>query len=538
MAVVNAKCPNCGNIIKIETNKLLSGCPYCKSSFNTNDAIQAYRTYIATGGNNMDNTFEIEDNKLVRYNGRTKSVTVPDGVEIIGYEAFRFEGEKDEHVLGQIVLPASLKIIEEGAFANNIVVTNIDLSKCSELTEIGPRAFSGCRSINNIDLSKCEKLTSLGDKVFAGCKGLTSVQFPTSLNTIGQQAFMNTGLTEIDLSMIKLKKFDTQIFKSCPQLESVILANCDKIGDIDKNSFPEFENLLRLDFSNCKNITTINDSAFMKFRRLQYISFDGCQNLQYIENNAFKDCVNLIEVNFGSLPKLQVIGKNAFRGCKVLESVDLSNTNVKQIEIWGFGQCPQLRSISLPESIETISSWSFNEDTSLMMINLASCINLMYIEQAAFQNCKSATSIILPDNVNVISKSAFQGCSMAKQIKFPANVGTIESLAFADMDSITDLSFNDCTVLISIDKEAFRNATNLQTIDFSNCGVTTICEEAFKNCSKLRDIKFYNNDNLTSVQLGAFSKCKKLKKINISGVAGGEKVFDKKAFDGVKLTTK
>ena len=38
--------------------------------------------------------------------------------------------------------------------------------------------------------------------------------------------------------------------------------------------------------------------------------------------------------------------------------------------------------------------------------------------------------------------------------------------------------------------------------------------------------------------MGAFLKCKKLKKINISGVAAGERAFDKKAFDGAKLTTK
>ena len=538
MAVVNAKCPNCGNIIKIETNKLLSGCPYCKSSFNTSDAIQAYRTYVSTGGNQMDNTFEIEDNKLIRYNGRSKNVEIPNGVEIIGYEAFRFEGAKDEHVLSSIVVPSSVRIIEEGAFANNLVVTNIDLSACENLVEIGPRAFSGCRSIDTIDLSNCTNLEIIGEKAFAGCKGLRDLRFPTSVKEIGIQAFMNTGLTEIDLSMIKLKKFDSQIFKSCPVLESVILANCDKIGDINKDSFPELENILRLDFSNCKNITSINDSAFMKFKRLQYITFDGCENLQYIENNAFKDCVNLIECTFGNLPKLQVIGKNAFRGCKLLENVDLSNTNCKSIEIWGFGQCPTLRSIRLPESIETISSWAFNECSSLMMINLTNCINLMYIEQAAFQNCKSATSILLPDNVNVISKSAFQGCLLVKQIKFPANVGTIEALAFADIEAITTLSFTNCTVLISIDKEAFRNLANLLEIDFSNCGITTICEEAFKDCKKLRDVKFANNDNLMSVQLGAFAGCKKIKKVNISGIANGERVFDKKAFDGVKLTTK
>ena len=538
MAVVNSKCPNCGNIIKVETNKMLSTCPFCKSTINTNDAIQAYRTFVATGGNIMDNSFEIEDNKLISYGGRTKSVTIPEGVEVIGFEAFRFDGAKDEHVLTSIVLPSSVKVIEEGAFANNLVLESIDLSACKDLTEIGPRAFSGCRNVTTIDLSACEKLESVGEKVFAGCKGLRSVVFPKSLREIGQSAFMNTGLTEIDLSNITLKEFDSQIFKSCPQLETVILANCDKIGDIDKTSFPELEMVLRLDFSNCKNITSINDSAFSKFKRLQYISFDNCERLQYIENNAFKDCVNLIECNFGNLPKLQVIGKNAFRGCKALESIDLSNTTVKSIEIWGFGQCPVLRTIKLPDTIETISSWAFNECDSLVTIDLKNCINLAYIEQAAFQNCKSAQQIILPDNVNVISKSAFQGCQLAKSIKFPANVGTIEALAFADMENLQSLSFTDCTILISIDKEAFRNAVNLQTIDFSNCGITTICEEAFKGCSKLREIKFFNNENLTSVQLGAFAGCKKIKKLNISGIANGEKVFEKKAFDGVKFTTK
>lgn len=538
MAVVNSKCPKCGNIIKVETNRMLSGCPFCKATFNTNDAIQAYRTFVATGGNVMDNTFEIEDNKLIRYNGRTRNVTIPDGVEVIGYEAFKFDGAKDEHVLQTIQVPSSVKFIEEGAFANNLVLASVDLSRCSGLVEIGPRAFSGCRSIDTIDLAKCEALESVGEKVFAGCKSLRTVLFPKSLHTIGQSAFMNTGMTEIDLSNITLKKLDTQIFKSCPQLESVIFANCDKVEDISKDSFPELENILRLDFSNCKNITSINDSAFCKFKRLQYISFDNCKNLQYIENNAFKDCVNLIECNFGTLPKLEVIGKNAFRGCKALESVDLSNTNIKSIEIWGFGQCPVLRTIQLPETIETISSWAFNECDSLMMINLANCTNLKYIEQAAFQNCKSASSIILPDNVDVISKSAFQGCIMAKNIKLPSNVGTIEALAFADMSNLQDLSFTNCTSLISIDKEAFRNASSLQTIDFSNCSVSTICEEAFKNCSKVRDIKFQGNDNLLSVQLGAFSGCKKVKKLNISGIANGEKVFDKKAFDSVKFTTK
>ena len=538
MAVVNSKCPNCGNIIKVETNKMLSSCPYCKSTINTNDAIQAYRTFVATGGANVDNTFEIEDNKLIRYNGKTKTASIPEGVEVIGYEAFRFDGAKDEHVLSSITVPSTVKVIEEGAFANNLVVSSIDLSNCKDLTEIGPRAFSGCRSIDTIDLSGCTNLTTIGEKAFAGCKGLRSVIFPSSVNKIGQCAFMNTGLTEIDLSNITLKEFDSQIFKSCPQLETVILANCDKIKDIDKTSFPELEMVLRLDFSNCKNITSINDSAFAKFKRLQYISFDNCERLQYIENNAFKDCVNLIECNFGNLPKLQVIGKNAFRGCKALESVDLSNTSLKSIEIWGFGQCPVLRTLRLPETIETISSWAFNECDSLITIDLSNCINLAYIEQAAFQNCKSAQQIILPDNVNVISKSAFQGCQLAKSIKFPANVGTIEALAFADMENLQSLSFNDCSILISIDKEAFRNAVNLQTIDFSNCGITTICEEAFKGCSKLRDIKFYNNDNLQSVQIGAFSGCKKVKKLNISGITNGDRVFDKRAFDGVKFTTK
>ena len=59
-----------------------------------------------------DNTFEIEDNKLIRYNGKSRSAVIPDGVEIIGYEAFRFDGEKDEHVLQSIVVPSSVKMMD------------------------------------------------------------------------------------------------------------------------------------------------------------------------------------------------------------------------------------------------------------------------------------------------------------------------------------------------------------------------------------------------------------------------------------------
>ena len=66
--------------------------------------------------------------------------------------------------------------------------------------------------------------------------------------------------------------------------------------------------------------------------------------------------------------------------------------------------------------------------------------------------------------------------------------------------------------------------------------VTKIGFFAFSDCTQLTDVII--PDSITYLDAGAFSGCKKVKKLNIAGIPAGDKVFDKKAFDSVKFTTK
>ena len=100
--------------------------------------------------------------------------------------------------LTSITLPSSLTTIGNQAFDSCSSLTSIDLSKCTNLTTIGS-AFYFCSSLTSVDLSKCTSLTSIGASAFRS-SGLTSITLPSSLTTIGNNAFYQcSSLTSITL---------------------------------------------------------------------------------------------------------------------------------------------------------------------------------------------------------------------------------------------------------------------------------------------------------------------------------------------------
>ena len=105
----------------------------------------------------MSEDFEIENDVLVKYNGTDKSVTVPEGVRVIGRGAFGFCD-----FLEEIELPSSLEMIED-------------------------IAFFACSSLKQIDFPI--GLKQIGVDVFACCHALEQVTIPLSVEKIGMFAF-------------------------------------------------------------------------------------------------------------------------------------------------------------------------------------------------------------------------------------------------------------------------------------------------------------------------------------------------------------
>ncbi len=148
------------------------------------------------------------------------------------------------------------------------------------------------------------------------------------------------------------------------------------------------------------------------------------------------------------------------------------------------------------------------------------------IGQAAFYDCKKLTNVTIPNSVTTIGDKAFDGCFI-KEITVPSialsyiTKDTLESVTITSGEDIPDSSFKDCKSLTSvtlpdgltsIGENAFYNCTKLTSITIPN-SVTTIGSAAFKFCEGLTSVNI--PDGVTSIPFETFCNCKSLTSVTI-----------------------
>lgn len=87
--------------------------------------------------------FVIENGVLVACNSTEENIIVPDGVRVIGPNAFR-----KNKTLKIVLLPDSVETISAGAFAECEKLQMVILGSESKLKEIGSKAFLNCRKLD------------------------------------------------------------------------------------------------------------------------------------------------------------------------------------------------------------------------------------------------------------------------------------------------------------------------------------------------------------------------------------------------------
>ena len=77
-----------------------------------------------------------------------------------------------------------------------------EFSTGQELAVVGSRAFEGCSSLSSVKWQQsASTLARIGSRAFYGCSSLSSISLPSSLTSIGEDAFKSTApglLTSID----------------------------------------------------------------------------------------------------------------------------------------------------------------------------------------------------------------------------------------------------------------------------------------------------------------------------------------------------
>ncbi len=231
------------------------------------------------------------------------SVSLPDGLEYIGYAAFSGCG-----ALKTVMISNSVSRIGRWAFQSCIELTSITLP--DNMLEISDSLFSGCVKLERVSVSN--QLTSIESQAFYGCESLRDFTVPSSVTFMGELAF--SGCVNLLQEADGVTYVGKWILSCDPSVTEVTLRD-DTLG-IAASAFTGCSNLT--DISIPDTVIGIGDYAFYECTNLKSIKLPG---IKYIESSMFSGCSNLTEVIFSD--GVVEIHPNVFNNCSSLTHITL-----------------------------------------------------------------------------------------------------------------------------------------------------------------------------------------------------------------------
>lgn len=225
---------------------------------------------------------------------------VPESVEHIGSGAFEntpivSRCADDAVVLGNgvlvkwccetenITVPEGIRVVGENAFSSLSQLKSVSLPET--VVEISDLAFEKCTELETVILP--QSLKTIGDRAFVDCTSLAGIKLPGNVKRIGSDAFYNTMLLES-------YNEDTVIFNSR------YLIRC----SVNSESFTVPD-----------GVVLIADNAFAGAIGVQEITF--APTVKYIGNNAFRWLGSLKKAVIPD--SVESIGSDAFMACTDLD---------------------------------------------------------------------------------------------------------------------------------------------------------------------------------------------------------------------------
>ncbi len=311
-------------------------------------------------------------------------------------------------------------------FKGEAITTFDELQYFTSLNTIGDEAFQNCNKLERIVLPN--GLLSIGRDVFTYCTALTEIVLPKSLQSIGQGTFTGCPILTIDLSETIVTTIGDKTFQNCNKLEHITLPSgllsigqfafesCSALSLIDLPQSLQF--IGQNAFASCSALTAINLPQSLQV--IQIGAFSGCSSINSevviphgvttINAEVFAGCSSIPSITFHSAISGE-IGVRAFYKCSALSAVDLSKTSVTSIGASAFSHCGQLKKIDLPNTVTSIGNCAFYNDS------------------------KNYVDCYLPDSISFIGCGAFYGWYFDKnegyiQFQLPASLIHLGSYSF------------------------------------------------------------------------------------------------------------
>lgn len=511
-----------------------------------------------------DGTKHIE---ITDYNGSEENVVIPSEFEGAIVDSVRaiFNNFKN---IKSITISEGIKTIEKLWFWES---KDVDIYLPSSVVSIGSEAMRH-NEINNLYFS--EGLESIGHYAFLSTEFKnTNIKLPESLKYLNKSAFNNTNITKIHLgSNVRFADYDynfgNPIIDEHDKEDSdfEVFYECASLAFITVS--PDNEYLTAVDdVLYNKEMTVLyrfpskHNSDFEKNNPVY--DYEIPESVKYLAPYSFGDAkIYINKLTFNST--IETIPRRAFREANINEIYWGDNCNIKLIESEAFYGLTTTSSsyqipLKLPASVERICTDAFAY-SDITTIDFETPSNCKVIEQGAFHRCYKVKSIFIPNSVESLGiegqsdYGTFEDCNYNNSIVFedgskakvwpydlfestPATkliVGKNSSLEEINCSfkgtSISTLDFSGCPNLRYIASSAFYSSYRLSSVDLSNTKVKVIESSTFSRSPKLETVIL--PDSCFKIDSGAFAECTSLQSINTENVA----VIKSNSFSGCPVS--
>ena len=458
-------------------------------------------------------------------------VNIPANVETIDEYAFNNNQKRNT----PIVFPATLKTIGHYAFRNNNQVKSVTFNE--GLETIGSWAFDNCYNIESITLPST--VTTMYDRAFQSCDSITTFTFPAAITNVPEAVLYHCD----KLQSVTLAAGTTSIagyaFENCPQLATINLTEQTSLTSIGNEAFLNtgFTTMTLPNsitemgwaiFQNCKKLESINVPT-----GIDYVPYDFCESSNNLRSVQMHDGIRTIR-------------HDAFLNCDSLENIEL-NDQITSIEYQAFQRCKKLNLPKLPDALTnleyqafhltssfttpitipagvtyigdncfngsaikgvvmhdglTLGAGVFRENDSLCNVRLPQ--DLITIPQLTFYHCHGLKNIDLPETVTRIENNAFD-LSGLESIELPENLNHIGNYAFASTnlrsfrmpDGFTGTDYGSYFLAYNYHLKTAHLGRNMDYTGYSNMST-------FYRCDSLELLRLYTATPPIATSTGNF----------------------------------
>lgn len=444
------------------------------------------------------------------------------------------------------------------AFAGSGLVST-GLDKVVGLTSIPDNAYDSCRALTDSGLGKNTSITSIGAAAFKYCSSLatTGLEHNTTIETLGRACFygadLSGGVTLPYYSKIELLPNDAFGYSN---LETVFFG-CNHVVLINSDSFPKRNMTVMVPakmipqyangrpkqvWESCNGILPVpvgkvlqkieisRDPDKMTYEQGEKISLEGMSvNFQYPHSLTISDYESLLTREMGEYLTATPCDGDVF-------DESMNGTPIKLVYDDGYTRLVAYSKGNLQQAVYEYAK--LMPSGCLYPCDADGNVTVEVDSDNPYKNSvggKWVNHLIVADGVDEIPAELCWGSEKLKSVRFEGNslakigerafsqcknlsdislsgmsIGIIESGAFFECSSLTSLNIEEEASIVEMGRGAFEHSGLLSTGLDKVAGLSSLPEDAYRECRNLTDTGLGKNTSIISIGRNAFSDCRSL----------------------------